>query len=438
MNLPHFACPRQTSAATDVRHSRTRAGTPLLFAVAILSACGNGSSSTPVPPAAELAPAAPAAIESPRATASTETLRAPATPLLFGVHFVAAWASPAAFPEAAGIFRMHDATPRWDALHTRRGRWHDEGPPVGKGLGRIDAVLLFRDRHAPDVPVIYVLGGAGSGGSGFPAWTRPGTIRDAWREHVRHIARRYKGRIQYYEVWNEADAGNWYTGSTSLLVDLTRIASQEIRAADPAARVIAPSFTQEGHVMMNDFYSRDVAGLIDIVAWHHGTVDPEADTANIVGARRILRRHGIDKPLWATEINIVGGAAELARTLLVHWLYGVEMVGYYSWEMPTYYGGDDGYVHTTDARGRITAAGVAFGVLRSWIEGRSAADIDIVGDTWSVTLDNGDVITWTAGSPSPVRMAAGTLRRLDGSRAAWPGGVYTPTSQPVLLTSRTR
>ena len=409
-------------------------------AITLLTACGDDSGSTPAPPAAErtagLPAGASAAPAAPGARAAIESQNPPAAPELFGVHYVAAWASPAAFPNAAGIFRMHDATPRWDVLHTAPGRWYTEPPPVGKGLGRIDAVLLFRDRNAPDIPVIYVLGGAGTGGTGYPSWTRRSTLLDAWREHVRHIARRYKGRIQYYEVWNEADAGNWYTGSTSLLVDLTRIAAEEIRTADPAARVIGPSFTQEGHAMMDDFYGRDVAAHIDIVGWHHGIENPEADTAHIVDALRILRRHAVNKPLWATEINLRGGAAELARTLLLHWLYGVEMVGYYSWEMPTYYGGDDGFAHTTDRAGNPTAAGVAFDVLRSWIEGRSATDVDIDRETWFVTLDNGDIITWAAGAPAEKRMGAGTLHRLDGSRASWPEGVYTPMSQPVLFVSR--
>src|SRR5690606_12781743 len=162
------------------------------------------------------------------------------------VHYVAAWASPAPFPDFADILRLHDATPRWNTLHTAPGQWYTEGPPVGKGLGRIDALLWFRDRYAPGLPVIYVLGG-----EGFPAWTRPGTPRDAWREHVRFIARRHAGSIPYYEIWNEPSAGNWYSGSTELLADLTRIAAEEIRAADPAARIIGPSFTQDGHEMMD-------------------------------------------------------------------------------------------------------------------------------------------------------------------------------------------
>lgn len=112
------------------------------------------------------------------------------------------------------------------------------------------------------------------------------------------------------------------------------------------------------------------------------------------------------------------------------------MIGYYSWEMPTYYGGDDGFVHTTDARGRITPAGTAFGVLRTWIEGRTASNVAIDGDTWSVTLDNGDVIVWTGGSTSPVSIPAGTRHTLDGRSWRWEGGAWAPASQPVRFSSR--
>ena len=49
---------------------------------------------------------------------------------------------------------------------------------------------------------------------GTPALTPapPANIQD-WRDYVTAVAQRYKGRIRYYEIWNEPNGPSWYTGS---------------------------------------------------------------------------------------------------------------------------------------------------------------------------------------------------------------------------------
>lgn len=343
----------------------------------------------------------------------------------FGTHYVAAWASPAPWPTAAGVFRMHDATHRWHDIHTSRGQWDPAA------LERIHAVLLYRDRHGT-TPAIYVLGGGA--GSGFPEWAHS-DIRRAWREHVRFIAERYRGRIAYYEIWNEADCSCWFGGSMPLLVELTEIAAREIRGIDPRAKIIAPSFGEDGFAKMAEFYRLGGGRHVDIAAIHiPGSVPPEADTLRIRRARSIAG----DLPLWVTEGHSradgsAGDAALLARSYLVLWLHGVASYAWYSWEMNDY--GPDWpgpWVYLTAKDGSVTPAGVAFGTLRRWLVGRAVTDLSIDADVWSVTLDDGAVIVWTpTGGTYPV--AAGTLHTLDGRSRSWPGGRYTVTAEPVLF-----
>ncbi len=347
----------------------------IFLAVALLMACG-GDDNRPAP-----------VDEPPDAIVET----GPVTADLFGVHFVAAWASPAPLPEGITLLRIHDATERWHGLNTAEGTWYTH--PDGKGLARIDALLTFRDRHAPDARTVYTLAGGGRSGTWYPEWVHPTEIAEQFRQHVRFMAGIYGESIWAVEVLNEADSRFWYDGDVSLLVELTQI----VRAEWPGV-VIGPSFTQDGLAMMAEFYELLPPGTVDIVAFHHGIESPERDTVAIKEAKRIAGEY----PLYLTEYNVRGGAAELMRTLLVHHLYGVEAAAYYSWEMPTYYGDSDGFAHTTNTDGSLTDAGHAFLTLRDWLVGRTVTDWSAASGAWSVTLDSGERIEWTD-STMPVR-----------------------------------
>lgn len=321
------------------------------------------------------------------------------------------------------MYRVHGATPRWHVCHTGPGQWSEAC------LTRMDAVLIyFRNRYAPGIPAVYVLGGGS-----IPSWVEADTLA-AWREHVRYIAGRYKGLIQYYEIWNEPNAYNWYQGSPALLAELTKAAAEEIRSIDPAAKIIGPSFTEHGHEMLDAFYALDVADYIDIVGWHHGIVDPEADTVNIVRIERILAKHGIDKPVWVTEMNVIGGASELARTYLVHWLYGIKQVGYYSWEMWTY--GDccpGDYAHTTLSDGSLTEAGHAYNAISEWLVGNGVVSLKVEDGLWIVELSNKTWIVWSTKANKVWDVPADVQYMITFTAAHTAPASYHVTNTPVLF-----
>ena len=68
-------------------------------------------------------------------------------------------------------------------------------------------------------------------------WRYPPT-EEAWRNMVRTIAERYKGRIRLWEVWNEADLG-FLRGTTEQYLDLLRWAHEELKSVDPDNVVIS-------------------------------------------------------------------------------------------------------------------------------------------------------------------------------------------------------
>ncbi|PTQ79996.1 hypothetical protein C8R21_12035 [Nitrosospira multiformis] len=79
-----------------------------------------------------------------------------------------------------------------------------------------------------------------------------------WDRFCSKIAERYKGKIKYYEVWNEPNYYNdgtgltaeglsnkafFFSGTFAKLAEMTRRANQAIKAVDPTAKIISPALT---------------------------------------------------------------------------------------------------------------------------------------------------------------------------------------------------
>jgi hypothetical protein len=374
-------------------------------------------------------------------------------PQLFGMHLIRVWLPGVEWPAApVGLYRLVDATPRWHHLHTGPGRWYDD-TRQGAGMSRIHAALLFRDRHAAGTPALYTLGGggddrvAGRWGGGFPRWfdARTDTLAE-WRRYVREVGTRFQGRIRLWEIWNEPDCVCFYTGSIPQLVQLTRVAAEELRRIDPANRIIGPAFTDEGLAMMDAFYAAGGGRWVDIVAWHQtNRFPPEGDTVRVLAVRALMAKHGLaGRPLWTTEGHAIGhrgtsDAAILARTYLTLWLYGVSSFSWYAWDIAEYapVPGHERtqWVTLTDASYRLKPAGVAYRELQRWLVGSRVTAFDIEGDVWIVGTDRG-WIAWAAGprvATWRVPPGMSRMRRLDGTSSLVTRTTFTPTSEPVFF-----
>jgi len=68
-----------------------------------------------------------------------------------------------------------------------------------------------------------------------------------WEDYVFAVASRYKGKVKYYEIWNEVD---WhppvraasFTGSTADYLEMLKVAYRAVKRADPEAKVLVSGF----------------------------------------------------------------------------------------------------------------------------------------------------------------------------------------------------
>jgi hypothetical protein len=292
-----------------------------------------------------------------------------------------------------GTLRLWDSGTSWTSLEPLKGVWNWQPLDIWVAAAeqhRVPDILLTLGQTPawassnPDI-VNYV-------GAGAPA--PPADIQD-WRDYITAVAQRYKGRIRYYEIWNEPNDNTYYTGTVAELAQLTAEAYTILKAVDPGNTVLSPAAYAPGY--LDQLLQAGIASYVDIIAYHFYETPPEATAAANANVRMVMAAHGVGAiPLWDTEgasgdttVPEDLAAAYLVRKYLVDLAFGSIRFDWYAWGKATTF-----CVGTEENDPRVlTEAGRAFGILLSWLQGASltSASIDASG-TWQIGL------SWSPGA----------------------------------------
>lgn len=130
-----------------------------------------------------------------------------------------------------------------------------------------------------------------------------------WRAYVRALATRYRGRIRAWEVWNEQNiAPFWFAPpDPTNYVSVLRAAYEEVKAADPAARVAIGGFAGVPCAYIEEVYRNGGGAYFDIMNVHPyvylGAPEGRLE-ARMEQLRAVMGRHGDGrKAVWFTEIG---------------------------------------------------------------------------------------------------------------------------------------
>jgi hypothetical protein len=292
------------------------------------------------------------------ATASTPSAVAPTPASFFGLHIQRADDGSPWPPFRFGSWRLWDANVGWSSLEPERGKWF---------FRRLDRYVDLAERTGIDLVLPLAL---------TPTWAsarpeersgyRPGNAAEArdiadWRNYVRTIGERYRGRILYYEIWNEPSDKTFFTGSVESLVALAAEAYKILKSIDPNIEIVSPAPAGSGHHLqyLDEYFSRGGREYTDIVGYHFYVwkTSPESMVPLIREVRRIMTKHGLGgKALWNTEFgywiensdgtkpaaSLVKGwrmlqvddeaPAYLARSFIVARSEGIERFFWYAWD----------------------------------------------------------------------------------------------------------
>jgi hypothetical protein len=100
-------------------------------------------------------------------------------------------------------------------------------------------------------------------------WRQPPIAPALYAEFMRVIATRYKGRIKHWEIWNEPDLEEYWTGTPDEFAELVRQAANAIRAVDPSVRIVLGGMSRgpaEFYRVLHDQHR--IEQYVDIVAIH--------------------------------------------------------------------------------------------------------------------------------------------------------------------------
>lgn len=309
--------------------------------------------------------------------AAAQAVRLPVTSAFFGMHDVGLQS-----PLPYGAVRLWDVDTTWADLEPAQDDYQ---------FGALDALVAGAlARHAK---VTLVLGStpawaATDPNSASPAWLTPGSSSPPrgetdWVDYVRTVATRYRGRIDSYQIWNEASLPQFWTSTPVHLARLTGYAYRAIKQADPLATVVSTPMLprQPNWKTWSTAYLKALrhnSWPVDVFAIHSYQRNRlSTPDGRVLGIRRmkgvLARAHVPHRPVWDTEGNysskafatykITGklAAVWVARAYLDSLRLGIARTYWYSWNAPV------GHLGIT--MGPDTTAAVAYQTVSSWLVG---------------------------------------------------------------------
>jgi len=288
---------------------------------------------------------------------------------------------------------------------------------------------------------------------------------EGWENYCRKMAEHYRGRVRYWEVWNEPDIG-FFRGTLDEYLEMLKRANRAINGVDPQLEVMTGGFA--AYYRNPEFIEAVVVGAqqdYDVLAWHrHGTFDGfQQEVDGPVAAMRA--KLNPPKPLYFNEtaMHSTGGhermqAEQLVKKLTFAWSRGA--IGYTWYDLR-----NDGY-DPTDAEhnyGMVTndfypkAVYPVYNTLAKHLTGKQfAQQLELGGPRWAFSFTGGGqtvIAAWdesrggqqfildTAatkavrmdmmGNQSPIEMLPGGRVILDCR--AEPGYLILDTVEPIKV-----
>jgi hypothetical protein len=380
---------------------------------------------------------------------------APIPPEFFGLHIHRAFSTTPWPPVPFGSWRLWGSYVRWPQVEPGRNQFQWD---------LLDREVELGEKHHVDL--VAVLGDTPDWASAHTGWgglrlktPPPADVADLedWRTYVRAVATRFKGRILYYELWNEPNLPSDREVCTpeNMLI-LAREAYPILKQIDPNIEVISPSPVNRNGLDWLDRYLQLGGGkYADIIGYHfYVTTRPEDMVDLIVSAKEIMRKRGIaDKPLWNTEAGwikrLTGHIDPLqqapgyaARAYILNWAAGVQRFYWYAWDDD----GGDSVPFTEEDERSVTASARAYAEVQKWLIGARMESCERdAGGNWVAQLTREDRhfwILWNEDHSSkfdvPKTWAVERITKLSGEQSAGSGSQVDLSELPVLVEPQSR
>lgn len=151
-----------------------------------------------------------------------------------------------------------------------------------------------------------------------PAWNSPGDSTNFWNQAPKDqsefgqfmfdLVTRYKPWIKSWELWNEPDIKEYWSGTVQDYGRLAKIGSEAVRRADPEAIVVLGGLAHNTNFTRTLFRDLGISPYVDVVNVHNynetwsGT--PNEEVIGYVNTiADIIQRYGNGQSIWMAEIG---------------------------------------------------------------------------------------------------------------------------------------
>jgi Cellulase (glycosyl hydrolase family 5) len=308
-----------------------------------------------------------------------------------------------------GTIRLWDDMIKWGQVNTSRGSYDwsmfDDWVALSQSLNA-EILYTFGDTpaYAGTIPTgnnIHCLAPSDYSCSPPNDVNADGTGTDAdFSAFVTAVVTRYKGKIAYYELWNEPDCSCYFAGTQAQMVRMNKDAAAIIRSIDPNAKLLSPS----GHVWTLDtwfdaYIQAGGAAAFDIVNFHMRStgdlnITPESFIGTYSNIKSAVAAHNLSNlPIWDSEHGIRASEnvtdpdileGYVARELALRAGLGLPRQYLYSW--------DDN--PPVGLQGNL--GGTAYNTVANWLIGHSINACVATGTVYTCDVDDGQIVWDTA------------------------------------------
>ena len=375
----------------------------------------------------------------------------------FGADFVSGynWPGTDGLGQVAtvGGIRLWSDFARWSDINTASGvyNWSNLDNWIAMAQSQnLDVLYTIGDtpQFIGTIPAGSPCGVAGPYSCSAPTDLKTdGTGSDAtFIAFMTALVTRYKGEIAYYELWNEADSPQFFSGTMAQMVRMGQDASSIIRSIDPAAKILSPS--AHGPTMRTWFDSYVASGgaaYFDIVNAHlrgNGSANAIPETFLTMYAdvtTETAKRNLTSLPVWDDEHGIKVGqmtdtdllAGYTARSVILRAGVGLQRQYIFTWDdAPPY-----------DMQGNDS--GTAWDTVAGWLIGHSISACVESGTVYTCAVDNGQIVWDTAqtcsnGTCTTSKYTYSTIYHwqtdIKGKKTALSGKTVLIGYKPIFLT----
>lgn len=236
---------------------------------------------------------------------------------------------------------------------------------------------------------------------GGDTWTSPPLDVAAFGDVMARISARYRGRVSSWELWNEPDNREYWTGTAAEFARLVEIGARGVHAGDPAATVVFGGLAARP-AFLDQAFAAGAGRFVDVVNLHgyFETWNPEPleTIPDVIGrVAEIIHRHGGRQALWMAEVGYGDHRADGRVSASVAAIYAYE-------HTPAFQA-----VALVRTLAEILASPEVS--LVAWYRVRDlAAQTTVIGDDNNRHLG----VTRADGSPKPALAALALMARLFG------------------------